>query len=964
MNNKKFFLFPWQRPFLEDLKAFIEADTAGNPGSALIIVPHKRPWRYLTDLYVRTGKASALPRMLAFSEVIDIWNANLGSQSRLSANPLDITALLAQIVKSECLQDSDLKAAFADMPFEKFLPWGIRLASLFEEMQSQGIEPQDIVYTNNEVSPNAAALLGSLGKIHHLLLEEINRRGWVTQGLACQTVLRNVAEIPPLLQPGLNRPVYIAGFYALNNVQDAVFNSLWKAGAKICLHTDPRIISDNEYSYHCQKHVEWLRDWRATAEIVVEDYDAAQEPEVTFWAGYDVHSQVVMLADLLQKEDMGHQTAAIVCTQPDILMPVLHHLPDKEVNISMGYPLKRSPLISFFESLLTAVESRHLDGRYYWKDLRSVLRQPYLKMLETSEGNLVEKFVLLDNALSLGKKFIDLPSFISSNLSGYADLQSDLAILTLQVCLENLQTVSTTLELADALERIRILLLEKGAAIWEKFPLDAEALNALATSIIPMLRHNEICSEKLSFPVLHGLFKSLLEDCRVPFEADPLTGLQILGLLETRLLHFDKVYILDATEDVLPGQTANDPLLSDFLRKVLGLSDSRTREAAIGHTLARLCHGTSTTAFFWQEGLTQSQLFDSKKTRSRFVEELIWKEERKRKSLLKNGEYPLHIAKAEIFVKAQAEKSLVRSDRLQEKMQEFFAKPVSPTSLDQYLRCPLGFVRARLLGLEAPREVNEGDDPPLVGQLIHRVLEKLFEPFLNKPLSKSDISQAKVFELFESEMQAMDMAAHLPLDSLLMLELAGPRKLFQYVEKVNNIDKILRLESTLRGKIKLPEQLVHLHGKVDRMDLRKSQVRVLDYKIGYVPEIRKQIWTNEQFFEKMRPYCEELLEIDENGHELFLELRKNLPSLQLPVYLFMLEQEKPGASENAAYIELRKDGTEIELFSDLDEEQKRKALDYCRLAIIFVMRHMLKFPVFYGLPDTCSFCDYRDLCLI
>ena len=93
----------------------------------------------------------------------------------------------------------------------------------------------------------------------------------------------------------------------------------------------------------------------------------------------------------------------------------------------------------------------------------------------------------------------------------------------------------------------------------------------------PILR--ETCLAQTPFPptVLHGITRQVLEQERVPFEAEPLTGMQVLGMLETRLLHFERVLIVDATDDKLPGNPAQDPLLPDSMRQVLGLPDARRR---------------------------------------------------------------------------------------------------------------------------------------------------------------------------------------------------------------------------------------------------------------------------------------------------------------------------------------------------------------------------------------------------
>ena len=57
----------------------------------------------------------------------------------------------------------------------------------------------------------------------------------------------------------------------------------------------------------------------------------------------------------------------------------------------------------------------------------------------------------------------------------------------------------------------------------------------------------------LPWPLMQAMLLELVRAERVPFEADPLTGLQVLGMLETRLLRFSRVFLVDVTDDRLPG---------------------------------------------------------------------------------------------------------------------------------------------------------------------------------------------------------------------------------------------------------------------------------------------------------------------------------------------------------------------------------------------------------------------------
>lgn len=957
-----FYIFSWRRPFLEDLQKFIELDTAGAPGSALIIVPNKRPWRYFQNIYAKQGKASALPKMISFPELAPLWNLHLGQGEKFVANSLDVVALLSKIINSGAIEDSRLTKRFANMSLEKFMPWGLRLADLLDEMQTEGIEPRDINYAESEVSPPAADLLGALGRINQKFIAELTDRNWTTVGYANFTAMQNAQNIPPLFVPKPDRPVYIAGFYALNGVQKKLFKALWNAGAKVCLHTDPAIMNADKSDPYCREHRLWLQNWHARAVMVGKEDNDRPPPETSFWAGYDIHSQIEMLAENMAgiRDD---QSVAVICTNPDILMPVLHHLPHKDVNISMGYPLDRSPLINFFETILTAVESRQDDGRYYWKDLRAVLRQPYLKMLETQNGvSLREPLLVMDESITSGNKFVDLQDIIVQTLFKIDPEQQELLARAFSICLDKFCQVTDTRTLAEALDGLRALLLENGAKVWERFPLDAEALNTLAGEIIPTLRYNELAQDKLSFPVLHGLFTELLSKTRIPFEADPLTGIQILGLLETRLLQFDTIFVLDATEDVLPGQSANDPLISDSLRGLLGLNDARTREAAVAHNLFHLYAGSKEARFFWQEGISQSVLFDSKKTRSRFVEELIWKEEQKKGKILENNQPPLHVAVASLSVKAKQQPVLEITPKIRAKLYKFLQKPINPSDLDVYYKCPLRFAREKLLKLSAPADVNEGDDPLLVGIFIHRVLQELLAPDMNQPIVELDISRKVVMDVFNREIKNMRMAEKLPVDSLLMLKLSGPVRIMTYLKKIKELT-ILAIEKTFKEKIAIVNKPVWLKGKIDRIDARKSKKVIVDYKIGHVPEIDEKFWRQHSFFTKITDYCSQNSVMNEEGEELFLELRTKLESLQLPAYVYLLNKASPGEVGNAVYVELKDKGAEKALFKEKAScEEIAQNIDYCGLIVSFVIRHLQTSFVFNGLEGSCEWCEYSDLC--
>ena len=978
MSARPFLIFPWQRPFLPDLLNAVDRLTGGQPGNAHIVVPHQRPWRYIVRIFAERGYSGLLPKTVPFGDLVAMWRAPEAGTARMVANPLDQGALLHQCVHDLAGEDAALEARFARMDMARFLPWGLRLAALLEELFIQGLEPSDLHHLEGEVSPPAAALLGALGRISRAWRTALDERNWTTPGLEQFLAARAASRIPQALLPTEGRPVFIAGFSVLSGTEEELLRALWYAGAHICLHTASALADGKAAHWACAEQAQWLRAWGARAEAAVPltSAQAEHKPQRHFFAGYDLHSQLEALSADLAPGDSA--STAVVLTDSSLLMPVLHHLPEKDVNVSMGYPLARSPLFRLVDDLFRLREGRAEDGRYHWRALLHVLRHPYLNMLEIpgKDGEPVglrEGLRRMEALIREGSRYVDLAACLAECRGNLPKPLGDLLALCLETTIDALALVKTTSALAEWLGGIQSFLLEHGGDIWRRFPLDAEALFRLMRHVAPQLAQNALAGEAFPAPLLFGIARQLLERERIPFEADPLVGVQVLGMLETRLLHFDRVFVVDATDDVLPGNPAQDPLLPDSLRAVLGLPDARRRERVAAYTLHRLCASARETHFYWQEGVSHSALFDGKKLRSRFVEGFLWEEEQARKRLLVPGTAPLRTAVCEVRQAQREPVSLVRTPRLHAAMTAFLQKRLSASRLDTYLHCPLRFVWENLCRLKPRQEVNEGDDPAAVGTCLHTALRALYEPWLGKTVRRGDITEARAMSCFQRALDEADLRRLLPADACLMLEAAVPVRLREFLQNQPEETHIVALEETIEAKLALAGRSYAFTGIIDRLDRRDGLLYVLDYKTGGIKKHDYSLWSDTPFFGEVGAVCA-LADEGEPGappddataarlDAAFEALRERLPSVQLPAYVAMLEARKPGMVGDAALVELRFKGEEHPLFDGLIDEELVTARKDCNLALALLLRHMERAPRFEGrVGDHCSWCAYAPLC--
>ncbi|WP_346667802.1 PD-(D/E)XK nuclease family protein [uncultured Desulfovibrio sp.] len=1012
MPGTPFFLFDWRKPFLPALKDFIARRTDGCPGRALLVVPHNRPWRYLQHLYALDGRPTLLPKVITFTELLGRWREQAGEPPVHTANSLDQVALLRECVAGLSRTDSGLAERFSRMEMEEFLPWGMRLAGVLEELFGYGVTAADIAHMEGEVAPPAAALLAALGRIQEAYARLLRERGWTTPGFdACETA-RLGEDVPESLRARDGRPVLLAGFALLTPTEDILLRRLWEAGADICLHTDAALALGDRPHWACEEHARWLRRWQARATLADagDAADAAQPagPEFHFFAGYDVHSQLEalredLLAEMpsakdaedavrLDREDgdeaVIHWTAgqepagpstAVVLTHNGLLLPVLHHLPRKDVNISMGYPLERSPLFRLLESLFRTQEERGADGRYYWRSLLECLRHPYLAMLQQEEAvdpaaapeagraSLREPLALLAETIRQGSRSRTLEEALAPVEVRLAPREARALRELVHILFSAFAAVRTCAELADALEALCVCLQERGGHIWPHYPLDAEALYRLREHCLPVLRHNALSREPFTARQLFQFARQILRQERIPFEAVPLTGLQVLGMLETRLLHFDRLYILDATDESLPGSAVQDPLLPDSLRLELGLPDARRRERAAAHTLFRLCAGASKVTFSWQEGISRSALFDARKSRSRFVEQLIWQEERRRGRLLVPGEAPLHTPASAARPSAAQPEEIVHSPALREVMRRFLDGRISPTALDAYLGCPKRFVWHYLCRLREAEEVNEGDDHALVGKVVHRVLEQLYRPHIGKTVCAQDFRQADLAALLVQALADLGGEDALPPESRIMLELSVPYRLRKYLDEQPETT-IIGLEEPLETRLSLWEgRGFAFWGQADRIDRREGALHLVDYKTGRVRGADTLLWNEEDFWRELDDFrrAAEAGEADaDDALPLLAVVRERLHSLQLPCYVALLAGLRPEERvENACLVELYEKGKEHPLFSGpWTDEDYAVALRRCRELLGLVIWHMEHCATFRPVTGRCAHCPYRGAC--
>lgn len=955
-------IVPWNNPFIPALARHLAGVWERGPENLLVVFPHDRPRRYLKQaLAALPGlpRPTLLPAMPGVDDLFASLARDLRPVPARRAQRLDLCGLLFDIVAD---LRGEGRGLLSKLPLERleFFPWGLRLAALLEEFLRHDLTPPDLDQAQGEVEPFAGALLEQLGRIFSAYVTALEERGWSTPGLDCRLVC---ARLPEALAALAGKTVILAGHYALSGAEDTLFRALWERGAQVLWHTDPALTLGGPSHWCAAEHASWLTAWGARAELAEEPL-ARTMPRLRFYEGFDLHSQ---LASLETELAGAPESTAVVLPEAGALVPVLHHLPGRDVNISMGYPLERSALFQLVDNVLALQEHRTAEG-YLWRDVIALIRHPYLKMLPVA-GAQPLRFLFhgWEETIRKGRKHLDPrdlgldfdPDLEPAALEQARGLAQDI----LARCFTAFETPRTLEELARALEGLAGLLHERGGELWKRHLLDAECLFRLFTRVTPALAQSAISRDEYPRDLLFFILRQFCSEERIAFEPEPLTGLQVMGVLETRLLHFERVLILDAVEDLLPGQPAADPLLPDPLRLLLGLPDSRQRDAVSGYNLHRLLRGADEAVLLYKCGVTPGA-FEGKSVRSRFVEELLWGLEQERGELITASDQPPLLAASfrlgpiPCSVPAIAKDEAVR-ERL---LRQLTAKGLSPSRLDDYLSCPKLFFFRVLTGLKPLAQVDEEGAPQAVGSLVHEVLEAFLAPHLDQTLRLCDLDVGELGRSFVHALEQSPDLAAIPLDRRLALGLAGRHRLETYFRSQKDETTLLALERKVSAEIKAEGLAVPLHGTLDRLDLRQGGLVVLDYKTGTsLPRPRAGVWRDDGLWNRLDAW-----DPAETGNAVLEELSDALRAVQLPLYLWLAAQNAPPAPvRNAGWVKLADKGQEILLLDqDADEDLLALVLGTRVPALTaFLVRHMVSAPAFLPRPgQRCEYCDYRETC--
>jgi ATP-dependent helicase/nuclease subunit B len=795
----------------------IEKDYSPN----LVIFPGKRPSHFLRKVLADKEKSSFIPPLiLSMDEFIEhVHDESLGLGGR-KLEAIDAISILYTI---HAVSPENLGRKSFLTP-DTFFPVGMKLYNDLEELHIERVPAEKVreieSIAGRDIPEATAKRLQSLSHFYEAFYKRVEETHFSTRSSRYRVVSENIDRL------NLDRfeKVILAGFFALTESEKKIFRSLQEKGNTLFIFQEGEGMKRK------------LSDLRITAVRKL----SATGPEIHCYKSPDSHGQVLGVSTLLKtkidRKERIDENTVIVLPSSETLLPLLHQtlnlLGPDHYNVSLGYPLQRTPLFGFFNHLMEVVTTMDGDRVYVPYYLQFVLH-PYTKNIYFQGRADVTRilFHAIEKTLTekRTRKFLSLSELENDEAIVHSIKERVITVeqgITLEMMREHLDAIHTHTirkmlsfkDVGDFARRLKevveYIYQNSTARLHPFFYPYAESfvtqLDILSKSLMNEVQFQDAGS-------YFTLFKKYIMTSYTPFAGTPLRGVQVLGFLETRNLKFENVLFLDANEGILPDTTREDSFLPFKARQMLGLPTYLDREEIMSYTFHTLIGGAKEGHLFYVE--------NDEKERSRFVEKLLW--ERQKRDRNRDDKRYVHTIQYAVSLKEKNPRAINKSLEIINFLREY---PFSATSLNTYLHCPLQFYFEYVLGLREREVVSEEFEKEEIGSFVHLVLSEYFKGRIGPMLTEKEMNLREFVKIFHKHFE--EQYGKDPAGEIYLLRNQVRRHLEDFIKNYQSVKikefrtKILDLEREIHVK----KDSFKFRARLDRVEKRDDRTVIIDYK--------------------------------------------------------------------------------------------------------------------------------------
>ena len=567
------FYFYEMHKFIKDVIKSLYNSSDAHISDIIIILPNKRSRFFLKK------EINSVAKKTIFSPKI-----------------YDIEEFMSMISGIEKISDSELLFEFYTVylnntkkkdqqTFEEYISWAKTLLNDFSEIDRELCDTnslfdylkafKDLTHWSNfeketDLIKNYKEFWGKIKLYHQDLKRNLTEKRKGYQGI----IYREATEqIQNYIENKKNIKHIFIGFNALSKSESEIIQEIINTNGEIYWDIDKSFLNSdyNNASLFIESYLKkWPYHKRNNIEITCSEYERKKNIHVI---GTPKNiGQVKYVGELLSSMNSSElNNTAVILGDEKMLIPLINSIPSnvKNINVTMGYPLKNSNIYSFFYLLLN-IHTKNQNS-FYYKNIISLISHELISPVLNKQND-IRKIIKEENLIYMSKK--NIINIDNVNKSIYELLFSKWNNINegLSSCLELIEVIKKYYSENPENDLINLELLYSVNKIFLQIKVSSGKLDYLK-----------------SINSLKIIFKELCDMSTTPFNGEPVKGLQIMGMLETRLLNYKNIIITSVNEGILPvGNNNNNSFIPYEIKKANQLQTFKEKDAVFAYHFYRL----------------------------------------------------------------------------------------------------------------------------------------------------------------------------------------------------------------------------------------------------------------------------------------------------------------------------------------------------------------------------------------
>jgi hypothetical protein len=648
-----------------------------------------------------------------------------------------------------------------------------------------------------------------------VLKEKLQEKNWATSGMIHETAKARIVDFAK----NTNEQFVFCGFNAFTPAEEKLVRSLLQWNKGQCFFQADHYYFDDERQEagkFLRNHKTWKEFNDSRAFQWIED-DFNQPKNIKVYEVSGNITQTKILPEIFK--EIGNKTysnTAVVLLDENLLpasLDVMYSV--QNLNITMGFPLKNLSFSNAIKQLFYLQKQLEKNkSSYYYRDIFPILEELPKDVEDEVIINNFKAKIEERNIVYISKKLLN-------------ELLGSLSYFNL------LQKADSTNGYLDALITFckKIKWLEIDDIQYENVSHFENAFRIIKNQLSPY-------QFEIKMETLEILINQHINSESIDFQGEPLRGLQIMGLLETRLLNFENVIMLSVNEGKLPLGNSQNTYIPFDIRRFFDLHTFLENDSIYAYHFYRLIQDSKNVHLLFNalsSGVNTGE-------KSRFITQIEMESSHQIEHLIiENSSEPIITQPIEIS----------KTDIVLERLQKWKEK-VSASHLTSYLYNPIDFYLSKILNSSETDEIEEELSVKNYGNLVHYTLQEVYEILKGKVLKESDLRNSikAIDQYIETAIEKLKHQPEFYEKGMNFIHRAIAKKVIEsilnfdleLVKKGNKLE-IIDIERRFENVDFYLEEndKISFFGFIDRIDRLNGTLRIIDYKTAKIKNLTVKI---------------------------------------------------------------------------------------------------------------------------